>query len=149
MRGSRPCSRRCSRNTPDQVKLILLSFPLRNHRFAKKAAISAFAAENQGHFWEYHDRLFLNLKSLNDQKFLQIARGIVLDMERFEEDINYFKIVSRINQDIRIGAYLGVRATPTALINGTVSRARTFDALQADLEMELERIRKSSSVKVE
>jgi protein-disulfide isomerase len=61
----------------------------------------------------------------------------------------YFKIVSRINQDIRIGAYLGVRATPTALINGTVSRARTFDALQADLEMELERIRKSSSMKGE
>ena len=127
---------------PDQVKLIFLSFPLRNHRFAKKAAIAAFAAKKQGKFWEYHDRLFVNLESLNDQKFLQIARDLGLDMERFEKDMNDLKIVARINQDIRLGAYLGVRATPTVLINGTVSNARTLDALQADVDTELKKVKK-------
>jgi protein-disulfide isomerase len=127
---------------PDQVKLIFLSFPLRNHRFAKKAAIAAFAAKKQGKFWEYHDRLFENVDSLNEHKFLQIARELNLDMERFEKDMNDLKIVARINQDIRLGGYLGVRATPTVLINGSVSRARTPEALQSDVERELERAKK-------
>jgi len=127
---------------PDQVKLIFLSFPLRNHRFSKKAAIAAFAAKKQGKFWEYHDRLFLNLKSVNDQMFLQIAHDLGLDMKRFEKDMNDLKIVARINQDIRLGAYLGVRSTPTVLINGTVSNARTLDALQADVETELKKVKK-------
>ena len=127
---------------PDQVKLIFLSFPLRNHRFAKKAAVAAFAAKKQGKFWEYHDRLFANLDSIDDQKFLEIAREVGLDMERFEKDINDLKIVARINQDIRLGAYLGVRATPTVFINGSVSKGRTLEALQADVEQELRKVRK-------
>jgi protein-disulfide isomerase len=127
---------------PDQVKLIFLSFPLRNHRFAKKAAIAAFAAKKQGKFWEYHDRLFANLDSINDQKFLEIARELGLDMERFEKDINDLKIVARINQDIRLGAYLGVRATPTVFINGSVSKGRTLEALQADVVQELRKVKK-------
>jgi protein-disulfide isomerase len=127
---------------PDQVKLIFLSFPLRNHRFAKKAAIAAFAAKKQGKFWEYHDRLFANLDSINDQKFLEIAREVGLDMERFEKDINDLKIVARINQDIRLGAYLEVRATPTVFINGSVSKGRTLEALQADVEQELRKVKK-------
>jgi protein-disulfide isomerase len=134
---------------PAQVKLIFLSFPLRNHRFSKKAAIAAFAAKKQGMFWEYHDRLFVNLKSVNDQKFLQIARELGLDMERFEKDMKDLKLVVRVNQDIRLGAYMGVRSTPTVLINGRASRARTLVALQADVETELERARKNSVVKGE
>jgi hypothetical protein len=42
-----------------------------------------------------------------------------------------------------------VRSTPTVLINGRVARARTLDALQADVEKELERARKNSVVKGE
>lgn len=131
---------------PAQVKLIFLSFPLRNHRFAKKAAIAAFAAKKQGKFWEYHDLLFVNLKSVNDQKFLEIARELNLDMERFEKDMKDLKLVVRVNQDIRLGAYLGVRSTPTVLINGRVSRARTLDALQAAVENELEKARRLPAV---
>ena len=131
---------------PAQVKLMFLSFPLRNHRFAKKAAIVAFAAKKQGKFWEYHDLLFVNLKSVNDQKLLEIARELNLDMERFEKDMKDLKLVARVNQDIRLGAYLGVRSTPTVLINGRVSRARTLEALQAAVENELEKSRKRPAV---
>ena len=126
---------------PDQVKLIFLSFPLTNHKFAKKAAIAAFAAKKQGKFWEYHDLLFANLESVNDQKLLEIAREIGLDMKKFEKDLNDLKIVARINQDIRLGAYLNVRATPTVFINGNVSKARTLEAFQAEVEMELRKVK--------
>ena len=131
---------------PLQVKLVFKNYPLRKHAFAKKAAVAAFAARRQGKFWEYHDLLFEAGESLSDQKFRDIARELGLDMERFEKDINDLKIVARINQDIRLGAYMGVRGTPTVFINGNVSRARTLEALEAAVRNELQRTRKGPVV---
>jgi len=131
---------------PLQVKLVFKSFPLTKHKFAKKAAVAAFAARRQGKFWEYHDLLFENIDTLSDQKFLEIARELGLDLERFEKDINDLKIVARINQDIRLGAHMGVRGTPTVFINGKVSRARTLEALEAAVKDELKKPRKGAVV---
>ena len=131
---------------PLQLKLVFKNFPLRKHAFAKKAAVAAFAARRQGKFWEYHDLLFENDDSLSDQKFLQIARELGLDLERFEKDIKDLKIVARINQDIRLGAYMGVRGTPTVFVNGTVSRSRTLEALETAVESALEKARKRPGV---
>ena len=128
---------------PNEVKLIFLSYPLRRHRFAKKAAVAAFAARKQGKFWEYHDRLFKNYDSLSDQKFRQIARELGLDLERFEKDMNDLRIVARINQDIRLGAYMQPRVseTPSVFINGKESRTWTLEALRVAVEKELEELR--------
>jgi len=131
---------------PLQVKLVFKNFPLTKHAFAKKAAVAAFAARRQGKFWEYHDLLFENDDTLSDQKFRQIASELGLDLERFEKDLNDLKIVARINQDIRLGAYMGVRATPTVFINGRVSRARTLETLQAAVETELEKVKKEQEL---
>ena len=131
---------------PLQVKLVFKSFPLTKHKFAKKAAVAAFAARRQGKFWEYHDLLFENIDTLSDQKFLEIARELGLDLERFEKDINDLKIVARINQDIRLGAHMGVRGTPTVFINGRVSRARTLEALEAAVKNALEKVGKGAVV---
>lgn len=128
------------------MKLVFKNYPLTKHTFAKKAAVAAFAARKQGKFWEYHDLLFQNGDSLSDQKFLQIARELGLDLERFEKDINDLKIVARINQDIRLGAYMGVRGTPTVFINGSLSKARTLEALEAAVRNELQRTRKGPVV---
>jgi len=128
------------------VKLVFKSFPLTKHKFAKKAAVAAFAARRQGKFWEYHDLLFENIDTLSDQKFLEIARELGLDLERFEKDINDLKIVARINQDIRLGAHMGVRGTPTVFINGRVSRARTLEALEAAVKDALKKPRNRPGV---
>ena len=128
------------------MKLVFKNFPLRKHAFAKKAAVAALAARRQGKFWEYHDLLFENDDSLSDQKFRHIARELGLDLERFEKDINDLKIVARINQDIRLEAYMGVRGTPTVFINGKVSRARTLEALEAAVKNELEKLGKGAVV---
>jgi len=131
---------------PLQVKLVFKNYPLRKHTFAKKAAVAAFAARRQGKFWEYHDLLFENGDSLSDEKFRDIARELGLDLERFEKDLNDLKIVARINQDIRLGAHMGVRGTPTVFINGNVARARTLEALEAAVRHELQRTRKGPVV---
>ena len=123
---------------------MFLSYPLRRHRFSKKAAVAAFSARRQGKFWDYHDRLFENNDSLDDQMFRQIARDLGLDLERFEKDMNDLRLVARINQDIRLGDYMEpkVTGTPSVFINGRKSRARTLEALQVAVEKELEKFRR-------
>jgi len=129
---------------PNEVKLIFKNFPLTKHRFAKRAAMAAFAARRQGRFWEYHDLLFENFERLSDQKIWQIARELGLDLERFEKDMKDLVLVAKINQDIRLGARAGVRGTPTIFINGRVSRAKTLKGLQGAVEKEVARIGKGT-----
>jgi len=70
---------------PEDVKLIFKNYPLAYHAFAKKAVLAAAAAQRQGRFWEYHDRLFAIYDHLDDQEFREIARELNLEMEKFEK----------------------------------------------------------------
>jgi protein-disulfide isomerase len=64
---------------PHDVKIVFKNYPLRNHKFAMKAAIAALAAGSEGKFWEFHDELFKNYNKLNDQKIREIALGLGFD----------------------------------------------------------------------
>jgi protein-disulfide isomerase len=132
---------------PDEVKLVFKNYPLRKHRYAKIAAVAALAAERQGKFWEFHDRLFANYDRLSDVQIVEIALELGLDLDRLEKDMQDLLLVVRINQDIRHGVKAGVRGTPTVLINGRFSKARTLEELQAAVEKELERVKKERVVK--
>jgi len=122
---------------PDDVKLVFKNFPLRNHRFAGKAAAAALAAERQGKFWEYHDKLFENYSTLNDKKFEELAQGLGLNGEQFQKDFNDPKIQARINQDIRDADKAGVRGTPTIFVNGRKLKTRSLEGFSAIIQKEL------------
>ncbi|MDH3567988.1 MAG: thioredoxin domain-containing protein, partial [Desulfobacteraceae bacterium] len=68
-------------NNPENVKIVFKNFPLRRHKYATKAAMAALAADGQGKFWAFHDRLFENYKQLSDQKINDIARDLGFDVE--------------------------------------------------------------------
>ena len=85
---------------PNEVKLVHKDFPLRNHKYAQKAAAAALAANRQGKFWEFHDRLFKNANRLNDQKLQEIARELTLNEEKFKKDMQDTEILKMISQDI-------------------------------------------------
>ena len=114
--------------------MIFKNYPLAYHAFAKKAAIAAAAAQRQGKFWEYHDRLFENYDRLDDQKFREIARELSLDMEKFEKDLNDPATILRVDKDDQLGHSVGVGGTPTVFINGSISKARTLEDFQAIVE---------------
>jgi len=126
--------------------MIFKNYPLSYHAFAKKAAIAAAAAQRQGIFWEYHDRLFANYDHLNDQKFREIARDLNLDMEKFEKDMNDPATILRVDKDAQLGHSVGVKGTPTIFINGSISKARTLEEIRAIVEDNLEKARKRAAL---
>lgn len=109
---------------PKEVKLVFKNFPLTKHRFAIKAATAALAANKQGKFWEFHDRLFENYKNLNDTKIQEIAKELALDMERFNKDMKDPAIQKLIFRDMKDARQAGVRGIPTVFINGKLLRSR-------------------------
>jgi protein-disulfide isomerase len=131
---------------PDDVKLIFKNYPLTPHAYAKKAAIAAAAAQRQGRFWDYHDRLFENYDRLDDQKFRVIAHELSLDLEKFEKDMSDPTTILRVDKDYQLGQSVGVGGTPTIFINGSIVRARTLEEFRTIVEDNLEKARKNASL---
>ena len=130
---------------PADVKIVYKNFPLRNHKFAMKAATAALAAESQGKFWEFHDLLFKNYNKLNDQKISEIALELGLDQTEFNKKMKDPKITAMIRQDVREGAQAGVRGTPTIFINGRRLKDRSLKGFQAAIDKELQKLRKKAA----
>ena len=124
---------------PEDVKIIFKNYPLVYHAFSRKAAIAAAAAQRQGKFWEYHDRLFANYDHLDDQKFREIARELNLDLETFEKDMNDPATGLRVDKDYQLGRSVGVGGTPTIFINGSITKARTPEEFRTIVEATLKK----------
>ena len=126
--------------------MIFKNYPLTRHPFAKKAAVSAAAAQRQQKFWEYHDRLFANYDRLDDQKFREIARELNLDLEKFEKDMNDPETISRVNKDIQLGRSVGIGGTPTIFINGSRLNTITIEEIRTIVAREIEKAGKRASL---
>jgi len=127
---------------PDKVKIVFKNFPLRNHKNALKAATAALAAGSQGKFWEFHDMLFKNYKSLNDKMINDIAVMLQLDQAEFEQKMKTPEIANQIRQDTIDGQKAGVRGTPVVFINGKLLRDRSLNGFKVIID---EALKKSQS----
>lgn len=125
---------------PDKVKLVFKHFPLRNHKYARKAAAAALAADRQGKFWEYQAQLFKNVRKLSDQKIQEIAHQLSLDEEEFQKNMNDPKISAKISKDIQDGNKAGVRGTPAVFVNGRLLRQRSVQGFRTIIEKELQKM---------
>ena len=130
---------------PDDVKVAFKNFPLRNHKFAMKAAIASLAAQGQGKFWEFHDLLFENYNKLNDQKIQDIAVAVDLNLEEYEKMKKDPATQGRVRRDLSDGRRAGVRGTPTVFINGKRLRDRSLQGFQAAIDKQLEKLGKKTA----
>jgi protein-disulfide isomerase len=104
---------------PEKVRIVFKNFPLfRIHRFAIQAALAGLAAQDQGKFWPFEERLFQNYNQLNPQKIEEIRKELGLDAERFKARMNDPALKNLIRQDLEEGNAAGVTGTPTVFING-------------------------------
>lgn len=143
----------------DEVTLVYKHFPLTSiHPQAMPAATAAWAAQQQGKFWEYQDALFTHQKELGEPLYLNIAQNLNLDLEKFKRDrqsrADKGERQSRadkgersyadtaIEKDIQLAEKLGVSGTPFFVMNGqTLSGALQL----SDMENALTRIRAKTS----
>jgi protein-disulfide isomerase len=102
---------------PD-LKFVFRNFPLRKiHPHAYPAAVATEAAGLQGKFWEMHDLIFENQKTLSNENILRLADSLGLDTERFRNDIQQESLMNKVRKDFESGMRSGVNRTPTFFIN--------------------------------
>lgn len=120
---------------PLEVKLVHKFIPA--HDFTLKAATAALAADEQGKFWEFHDKLFENQSVLNDAKIKEIAGMLKLDMARFRKKTNDPALKKLINRDYDDALKLGISATPWVYINGRHLKGRSLPDFVDAIDKEL------------
>jgi protein-disulfide isomerase len=124
---------------PGTVRYVFYDFPLGGaFRHSFLAARAGRCANEQGKFWEYHDRLFARQPSwavLDDPSdfFVDLAREVGVDAGAFEQCLRSDKYQREVSLSRQLGESLNVRGTPTLFVNG--EKLQTIPSFQ-----ELERI---------
>ncbi len=103
---------------PTKVKYYFRDYPLPFHDRAKNAANASRCANEQGKFWEFHDKVFENQNKLADDDLITIGKNLNLDMAKFEPCVKEIKMVAEIEKDQLDGDAAGVSGTPAYFING-------------------------------
>ncbi|MEO5799484.1 MAG: thioredoxin domain-containing protein [Gemmatimonadales bacterium] len=104
---------------PGQVSIIFRQMPMSYHRFAYPAARAAECAGMQGRFEQFHDVVFAGQDSLGLKSFDEFAAAAgVGDLTTFSLCSKGSQALPGVQADIAAGKELGVRGTPTFLVNG-------------------------------
>jgi protein-disulfide isomerase len=112
---------------PNDVRFIYKNYPLPFHKEAMPAAKAAIAAGNQGKFFEMHDKLFENYRTLSEDYYAKAAAELGLDVERFKKDMADPATQALIDQEMKEAREAEVRGTPTIFINGKKPQGRSFE----------------------
>jgi protein-disulfide isomerase len=122
------------------VKIVWKHLPLDMHKDAPGAHLASVAAQKQGKFWEFHDKLFAAQRELNIDKYRQYAQELGLDMERFEKDLADLDNKKLVDADKAEASSLGVTGTPGFFVNGRFLRgAKPFPEFAKIINEELQK----------
>ncbi len=103
----------------NKVALVYKHFPLTNiHPQAMPAAKAAWAAQQQGKFWEYHNALFEQQKQLSEELYGTIAKQLNLNLDQFNRDRHSPAAEAAIQKDMQMAQALGIEGTPFFVLNG-------------------------------
>jgi protein-disulfide isomerase len=101
-----------------EVKLYFKHYPLPQHTQARMAAEAATAAQKQGKFWPYEEKLWANQDNLTQAELEKYAKETGLDMAKFRQDMESPGVKARVQKDRTEGSAAGISSTPTLFING-------------------------------
>ena len=104
------------------------------------AAEAAECAADQNKFWEYHDKLYdsqsgENQGAFNKDNLKKFAEELGLDTSAFNECLDSGKYTQLIQEESSMASSIGVRSTPTFLINGqAVVGAQPFEIFEQAID---------------
>lgn len=117
----------------DQVRIVVRNFPLPMHQNAPLAAQAVEAAAEQGAMEQMASAVFAGqqswAKETEGQREIMrgYARGIGLDLARFDADLASAKIRNRVDQDLQDATVLGLKGTPSVVLNGALLSVDSSD----------------------
>jgi protein-disulfide isomerase len=141
-----PVLKRIEQEYATRLRVVFHHYPIRTrHKHAAEAARAAEAAGLQGKFWEMHDMLFEKQREWEESEtartlFLNYARTLGLNLDRFAEDIDSTPVSNRVMNDEALAAARGVTGTPTVFLNGRevpFEETTTYEKLSAAIDREL------------
>jgi len=122
----------------DKVRFTFRQFPLPMHPNAKVASEAALAANSQGKFWEFHDKLFQNQNKLDRAGLEEQAKQAGLNMAAFKKSLDDHKFEGAVDADVKLGEQAQVSGTPSMFINGArVANPTSFEAVAQMIESAL------------
>ena len=121
-RASEAHLRAIQRKHGNDVSLVYRHFPLSGHGPAYSAARAAECAGRQDRFWEFHELLYSTDSWTADTSEAGLAelaeQAGVMSVDEFGRCLAGREIDELVNADIEAGRELGIRGTPTFLLNG-------------------------------
>jgi len=120
---------------PQEVAIVFRHFPLESHPRAFAAAVAAECASEQGAFWEYHDKLFLEGGDLNEATLVAVASSLGLDQQRFMMCLQSEEPRRVVEANLREAMQLGLPGAPAVFINGRrIEGPLTFENLAKQIQ---------------
>jgi protein-disulfide isomerase len=109
-----------------RVNYAFLNMPLAVHPNAFDAAEAAACANDQGKFWEMHDRLFSNQALLARPYLVEKSKGLVASEDAYKACFNAGRHGDDIRADVAAARAAGASATPTFFIGSLDAKSRTL-----------------------
>lgn len=123
---------------PDKIRLVFRDYPLPFHPLAPKAAEASHCAEDQGKFWEMHDKMFGANGQIDVEALKKLAREIGLDGDKFDKCLLSGEKAGAVDANFKAGKKAGVNGTPAFFINGRLlSGALPLDEFKKIIDEEL------------
>ena len=101
-----------------KVRYVFKNLPLSFHPEGMPSAKAVWAAGKQGKFYEFHDKLFENQAKLGDETYVQIAKDLKLNLDKFNKDRASEDAEKEINAEMKQAQDLGISGTPGFVLNG-------------------------------
>jgi len=99
------------------IRYTVIDQPLAMHPEAAKAAEASHCAEEQGKFWEMHEKMMADQDALKNLS--SYAKALKLNVRQFEDCLNTGKYGPAVNRDMALANELGISGVPGFII-GTV-----------------------------
>jgi len=122
----------------DRVAFRYVNFPLTNlHPNAFQAAEAAECANDQGKFWEYHDKLFENQKNLGAELYYSIAQELSLNLTEFRQCLESGAKKDTVTRDLQESIGKNLKGTPSFFVNDIPVEDYSYENFKKIIDGEL------------
>jgi len=104
---------------PGQVRLVYKHFPLDSlHPQARRASEASWCANEQGKFWQFHDRVYAAGPDASDAALGKFAAEVSIDKAAFDSCFASGRPKAAIQKEVAEGTEHGINGTPGFFVNG-------------------------------